>query len=164
MDIDPLTLTLSPTGEGTNHARIPSMPSHFPPDLPEDLLQKAHELNILPEDCEEHFTRGTGPGGQKKNKTSSCVELFHRPTGITLRVQTHREQRKNRIAAYKILIKKSEQIQKNAEDNLARAAHRERQSRRLRRGSAKEKTLRQKHEHGSIKNARSTAWHDSLEQ
>src|SRR3990167_3429455 len=101
-----------------------SMPSHFPPDLPADLLQEATNLGILPEDCEEHFTRGTGPGGQKKNKTSSCVELFHRPTGINLRVQTHREQHKNRIKAYEILIKKIEQIKKNTDENLARAAHR----------------------------------------
>ena len=140
------------------------MPSHFPPDLPEDLLKMAANLGVLPEDCEEHFTRGTGPGGQKKNKTSSCVELFHIPTGINLRVQTNREQHKNRIAAYKILIKKIEQIRRNAEENLARAAHRERQSRQRRRGSAKEKTLRQKKVRGSIKDARSAALHESLEQ
>lgn len=140
------------------------MPHGFPPDLPDDLRIKAESLGILPDDCTEHFVRGTGPGGQKKNKTSSCVELYHAPTGINLRVQTNREQHKNRIMAYKILIKKIEQIQKNAEENLARAAHRERQSRRLRRGGAKEKTLRQKKVRSSIKDARSAAWHESLEQ
>lgn len=140
------------------------MPSHFPPDLPDDLRTKAESLGILPEDCSEHFVRGTGPGGQKKNKTSSCVELFHTPTGITLRVQTHREQHKNRIRAYQMLINKIEQIKKMADDNLARAAHRERQSRRLRRGGAKEKVLRQKKSRSSIKDARSAAWHESLEQ
>lgn len=139
------------------------MPSHFPPDLPDDLRAKAESLGISPEDCEEHFTRGTGPGGQKKNKTSSCVELYHAPTGINLRVQTNREQHKNRIMAYKILIKKIEQIKKTADDNLARAAHRERQSRRLRRGGAKEKNLRQKKNRASIKADRSKAWHDSLD-
>ncbi|MBI3335951.1 peptide chain release factor-like protein [Candidatus Peregrinibacteria bacterium] len=140
------------------------MPSHFPPDLPEDLLQEATNLGILPEDCEEHFIRGTGPGGQKKNKTSSCVELTHTPTGINLRVQKNREQHKNRILAYKMLIKKIEQIKKTADENIARTAHRERQSRRLRRGGAKEKTLRQKKARGSIKDARSSAWHKSLEE
>lgn len=139
------------------------MPHDFPPDLPDDLRIKAQSFGILPEDCEEHFVRGTGPGGQKKNKTNSCVELFHTPTRITLRVQTHREQHKNRIMAYKILIKKIEQIQKNAEENLATALHRERQSRRLRRGGAKEKTLRQKKNRASIKANRSKAWHDSLD-
>lgn len=39
---------------------------------------------ILEKDLEEQFVRGSGPGGQKTNKTSNCVVLKHIPTGIFL--------------------------------------------------------------------------------
>lgn len=37
-------------------------------------------------DFEEKFIRGSGPGGQKTNKTSNCVELRHKETGIVVKV------------------------------------------------------------------------------
>ena len=52
---------------------------------------------------------GSGKGGQKINKTSSCVVLKHLPTGIEVRCQKHREQSKNRLSAYKILLLKIEE-------------------------------------------------------
>lgn len=36
---------------------------------------------IIEEDLEERFVRGSGPGGQKTNKTANCVVLKHMPTG-----------------------------------------------------------------------------------
>ena len=65
---------------------------NFPIDLPEYFLQKAQELQVRPEDIVEYFVRGSGSGGQKINKTSSCVLLRHQPTGIEVRCQKHREQ------------------------------------------------------------------------
>jgi len=45
------------------------------------------ETNYLnEEDIEEKFVRGSGPGGQKVNKTSNCVELKHKTTGIVVQV------------------------------------------------------------------------------
>ena len=43
-------------------------------------------LTLNEEDLEEKFIRGSGPGGQKINKTSSCVELKHIKTGIIVKV------------------------------------------------------------------------------
>lgn len=36
---------------------------------------------LLETDLEEQFVRGSGPGGQKINKTASCVVIKHIPTG-----------------------------------------------------------------------------------
>ena len=45
-------------------------------------------LTLNEEDLEEKFIRGSGPGGQKINKTSSCVELKHIKSGIVIKVLT----------------------------------------------------------------------------
>src|SRR3990167_5615168 len=82
---------------------------NFPVDLPPDLPAMAAALVIRPEDIDEHFIRGGGDGGQKINKTASLVQLIHRPTGIEVRCQEYREQSKNRLSAYKLLILKIEE-------------------------------------------------------
>jgi len=73
------------------------------------LIEKAKELDIDPSDITEKYVTGGGKGGQKINKTSSCVMLKHLPTGIVVKCQKHREQIKNRLSAYKLLILKIEE-------------------------------------------------------
>lgn len=48
------------------------------------------------------YTRGSGPGGQNKNKVNSCVVLTHRPTGISVRIDG-RDQPKNELEAWTIM-------------------------------------------------------------
>src|SRR3989344_4656465 len=84
----------------------------FPVRLPPDILALAAELAISPQDIDEQFTRGSGHGGQKVNKTSSAVQLRHLPTGIEVKMQQHREQSKNRLSAWKLLIRKIEEKKK----------------------------------------------------
>jgi len=50
-------------------------------------------------DLEEKFVRSSGPGGQRVNKTSSCVYLKHGPTGLEVKMQRERSQRLNRFYA-----------------------------------------------------------------
>ena len=62
-----------------------------------------HELRIAPEDLDESFTRGTGPGGQHRNKRETAVVLRHVPTGITVRVDGGRSRHLNRQSALGLL-------------------------------------------------------------
>lgn len=55
--------------------------------------------DVREEDLDESFIRSQGPGGQRVNKTSSCVRLVHRPTGLEVRVQEARSQAMNRFYA-----------------------------------------------------------------
>jgi peptide chain release factor len=67
-------------------------------------------------DVEERFIRGSGPGGQKINKTSSTVWLRHRPTGIEVRCQDERSQAANRERAWLELCKRLEARERSARD------------------------------------------------
>ncbi len=53
--------------------------------------------------CSMEAFKGTGNGGQKRNKTSSAVRLRHTPTGITVTDCTGRSQHQNRHEALKKL-------------------------------------------------------------
>lgn len=48
-------------------------------------------------------TRGSGPGGQNRNKIESCVIATHRPTGLSVRIDNERSQHQNKAMAYKVL-------------------------------------------------------------
>ena len=61
------------------------------------------EVEIKPEDVEEHVSRSSGPGGQNVNKVSSAIKLEHIPTGITISMQDEQSQHKNRAKAWRIL-------------------------------------------------------------
>ncbi len=47
--------------------------------------------------------RGSGPGGQKRNKTESCIIATHRPSGLQVRIDNERSQHQNKAMAYKII-------------------------------------------------------------
>ena len=65
-------------------------------------------LGLRTADVEEKFVRGSGPGGQKINKTSSTVWLRHEPTGVEVRIQNERSQAANRALAWAELAAKLE--------------------------------------------------------
>lgn len=68
-----------------------------------ELQQRMRELNICEDDLDETFIRGGGKGGQKINKTSSCVNLAHRPSGTVVRCQKERSRELNRFFARRLL-------------------------------------------------------------
>ena len=72
------------------------------------LRLKMVELGVKEEDLEESFVRSSGNGGQHVNKTSSCVQLKHRPTGITAVCMRERSQSVNRYLARRELLERIE--------------------------------------------------------
>ena len=70
------------------------------------LAQEMKRLNIKEEDIKETFTRSSGPGGQNVNKVATCVQLRHRPSGITVKVTRERSQALNRFLARRNLAEK----------------------------------------------------------
>ncbi len=126
----------------------------FPIELPDDILEKADKLEVFPEDIEEKFIRGSGAGGQKINKTSSCVWLKHLPTGIEAKCQKHREREKNRMSGYKLLINKIETDRLGEESAEAKRIHEIRKQKQRRSRRAKEKMLEAKAKRAKIKELR----------
>src|SRR4051812_32892774 len=57
-------------------------------------------FSVTSSDCDWSYTRGSGAGGQKKNKTSSAVHCMHRPSGGKGYAEDTRSQAKNREIAF----------------------------------------------------------------
>src|ERR1700710_811258 len=88
--------------------------SAFPVSLEKEaqLTQRMTALGVRESDIEESFVRSGGHGGQNVNKTSTCVMLVHRPTGLQVKCQETRQQGLNRFIARRLLLDKIEQKQK----------------------------------------------------
>ena len=54
-------------------------------------------------ECEVHTYRASGPGGQKRNKTSSAVRLHHGPSGLIAKAVESRSQHENKARALRRL-------------------------------------------------------------
>lgn len=72
------------------------------------LREKMKALNIREEDILEKFVRSSGKGGQKVNKSSTCVYLKHIPSGIEIKCMRDRSQSINRFLARRELIERIE--------------------------------------------------------
>lgn len=65
------------------------------------MAQQEPLFSVTARDCEWSYTRGTGAGGQKRNKTSSAVHCSHRPSGAHGYSEASRSQLDNRRDAFK---------------------------------------------------------------
>ncbi len=63
-------------------------------------------------DVEVSASRGSGPGGQHKNKTESCVTVTHRPSNVSVRIDM-RSQAESKLLALKILTAKLSEQQES---------------------------------------------------
>jgi protein subunit release factor B len=124
--------------------------------LPDDeaLTKRMRKLRLREEDLEEDFIRGSGPGGQKVNKTSSTVVLRHLPSGLEVRCQRERSQVMNRHWARVELCDRLESVLKEA--RLAEQNEREktRRQNRPRPRGLKQRILKEKKNRGEVKKNR----------
>ena len=104
-----------------------------------------HRLGVSDDDLEETFVRSSGPGGQKVNKTSSCVLLRHISTGLLVKCQQERSQALNRFIARRRLLDKLEREQKGFLAEERQRVEKIRRQKRKRSKRAKEKILAAKH-------------------
>ncbi len=118
------------------------------------LEKELDDLGIVEKDLIEKFILGSGSGGQKVNKTNSCVYLKHLPTGFEVKCQKSREREMNRYYARKELCEKikSKILFEKTEKEKKLAKIKKQKKRRSRK--TKEKILQEKHKQSEKKSLR----------
>jgi protein subunit release factor B len=114
------------------------------PQKEKALKEKLRSLGIFEKDVQESFVRSGGKGGQKVNKTSTCVYLKHIPTGIEVKCQKTRSQGLNRYYARQLLYKKADRLIKGQKSEEEQRAAKLKRQKRKRSKRAKEKMLADK--------------------
>lgn len=97
------------------------------------LRLKMAELRVSEADLEEVFVRSSGNGGQHVNKTSSCVQLKHKPSGIQVVCMRERSQSLNRFLARRELLEQLESASGVVTPEMKRVARLRKQKDRRRR-------------------------------
>src|SRR5437762_4807686 len=108
------------------------------------LRQRMESLGIFERDIDESFVRSSGAGGQHVNKTSTCVQLVHRPTGLSVKCQQDRSQAVNRFLARRLLLEKIERQILGVKTAAQQLAEKIRRQKRRRSRRAKDKMLADK--------------------
>jgi len=109
------------------------------------LRERMEHLGVREEEFRETFIRSSGPGGQKVNKTSSCVYLVHLPTGLSVKCQQERSQTMNRFLARRILLDRIERLRTGLVSAERMRVEKIRRQKRRRSRRAQEKILESKH-------------------
>lgn len=125
------------------------------PEKHEKLEERMQQLGVREEDLDENFIRGSGKGGQKINKTASCVQLIHRVSNIEIRCQKTRSQADNRYWARRELCDRIEEIQLGEKSAKQQAVEKIRRQKRRRSRRAKARMLDDKSKQGEKKRLRS---------
>ena len=135
--------------------------SAFPvgPEKEVQLARRMAAMGVNESDLEETFVRSGGHGGQNVNKTSTCVMLLHRPTGLQVKCQASRQQGLNRFIARRLLLDKLEALRTGAVASERARIEKIRRQKRRRSRRAKQRMLADKARHAAKKDSR--RWADS---
>jgi protein subunit release factor B len=122
--------------------------------LPIQIEERLAALGWNAAEVDEAFVRGTGPGGQKINKTSSTVWLRHRPTGMEVRCQRERSRSANRETAWLTLCERLEERARGAVRAAVHAVEAERRRSRQKSRGQKRRMVEGKRREARRKSAR----------
>ncbi len=121
-----------------------------------ELANRLLKLQIREADLIEKFILGSGSGGQKINKTSSCVYVKHIPSGIEIKCQKSRSREMNRYYARKELCEKLEEEIFETKSSRRMAIEKIRRQKRKRSKRAQAKVVADKRRSGEKKQLRTT--------
>jgi peptide chain release factor len=120
----------------------------------DQLALRMASLGVREADLEETFVRSGGHGGQNVNKTSTCVMLLHRPSGLQVKCQSTRQQGLNRFLARRLLLDKIERAKTGHVESERAKIEKIRRQKRKRSRRAKARMLADKAYHSDKKAAR----------
>ena len=120
----------------------------------EELARRMSELGIDDDDLTEKFVLGSGSGGQKVNKTSSCVYLKHSASGTEVKCQRTRSRELYRFLARRELCDRIEEQIRGEASRKQQEYERIRRQKRRRSRRAKQRMLEEKRKQGEKKQMR----------
>ena len=118
------------------------------------LEERMAQLGVREQDLVEKFILGAGSGGQKLNKTSSCVYLLHTPSGIEIKCQRARSRELNRFVARRELCERIEEKIDGQKSVRQQAIEKIRRQKRRRSRRQKDRMLSDKRQHSAKKQSR----------
>lgn len=125
--------------------------AHLKTSTRDRLVKRMERLGILEEDLREKFILGSGKGGQKVNKTSSCVSLRHIPSGIEVKCQKTRSRDLNRYYARSEICNRFEERVLGEKSERRKEQEKIRRQKRRRSRRAKDKMLADKRQNSGKK-------------
>jgi peptide chain release factor len=117
----------------------------------EKIKQRMLLASVFEEDLEESFILGSGAGGQKVNKTSSTVRLYHEPSKLSIKYGEGRSREMNRWFARRELAEKILEKTKSEHSKRLQETERIRRQKRRRSRRQKVKMVAEKRIHGEKK-------------
>jgi len=124
------------------------------------LLARMRELGIDEAALVEKFVQGGGPGGQKINKTASCVNLGYPPENIYIRCQRTRSLTLNRYYARWELCERIAERREGERSRRQQEAEKIRRQKRRRSRRQKARMLDDKRHHAAKKAGREKKWRE----
>lgn len=124
------------------------------PEKKRALEQRLRELGVTESALVEKFILGSGSGGQKVNKSSTCVYLRHPASGVEVKCQASRSREMNRFLARRELCERLAARIEGAHSARRQAAEKIRRQKRRRSRRQRQISVEQKRQHGAKKAAR----------